>query len=291
MQATLSRHINFALSIRLTLAVSVFVGIIPDFCCAQESPLTGTRIELTGDASIELLAIRRKRASNDIAWNPQGQTIPVESSWPAFPKIRGADFRYAFVFKINGLDKARAIAWDTQGVTWSWSDFNTRRDFAGAFSEDGKLSSGDLRLGILGDWGPWQQVSKDGTIENPVVVEGDAALVYQSIKSLVVLGTDLPKVFVNCHGNDGPVNHLSWVVPNAWCEIEAIDIGGVSHSSRGTSIHNKVQVPFFDLREIELKCWRFRLRPVLQWVDYKDVPLVPGQSTVTAKLTTPTAIK
>lgn len=291
MQATLPWHINFALSIKLALAVSVFVGMIADFCCAQESPLNGTKIELTGDASIELLAIRRNRESSDIAWNPQGRTIPVESSWPAFPKIRGADFRYAFVFRINGLDKGRAIAWDTQGVTWSWSDFNSPRDFAGAFSEDGKLASGNLRLGILGAWGPWQQVSKDGTLEDPVFVDDDAALVYQSVKSLVVLGTDMPVVFVNCNGNDGPVNHLSWVVPNAWCEIEAIDKDGVAHSSRGTGNHGKVQVPFFDLSEIELKGWRFRLRPVLHWVNFKEVPLLPGPSNFTAQLTTPTISK
>ena len=143
------------------------------------------------------------------------------------------------------------------------------------------LPSTGIRVGVLDHWGPWQPADADGTIVSRVETPRPVANLYRSISSLNVMGKSAPKIGLNRKHASQPMARF------ADYEVIAVDALGVRHPRRGAAIWNHDQVPYFDLRDIDLESFEFRLRPYVQWAEFKNVPLKPGEPAAEVSVTEP----
>lgn len=234
---------------------------------------------LRDGATIELVAVIGIDDAGEIAWQPDGCATEISEDWPNVLRGRNDSPTHGFLFKFGGFKEGQGIGWDAPLMTPLPGEL-----LEGFVSVSGKFSrtlSIDIRVGVLGEWGPWQPVDTDGSITNRVFVAGPSADLYTSIKSLSVVGKPTPRVAPNRKEGLQPLASL------AEYEVTAVDSQGQRHRRIGVGVLNNTQAPWFDLDKVNLTSFEFRLRPYTQWVKFKNVPLQAAVPAVEVSVTSP----
>ncbi|WP_146391701.1 hypothetical protein [Allorhodopirellula solitaria] len=220
---------------------------------------------LRDGATIELVAVIRIDDAGNIAWQPDGCMTEISDDWPDVLRVKNDNPSHGFLFKFDGFKKGRGIGWDTRLTTPLPGKL--LKGFVSVTGKFPKVRSTDIRVGVLGEWGPWQPVEVDGSITSRVNVAGPSTALYTSIDSLNVMGKSKPLVAPNREEGSQPLASL------AEYEVVAVDSQGQRHRRKGVGVWKDTQAPYFDLSKIDLSSFEFRLRPYTQWVEFKNVPL------------------
>ena len=235
---------------------------------------------------IELVAIVRMDKTVRTAWAPDGSKIGISEKWSKITEVRVQKPTHGFVFRCKGFQKGQNLGWGNlvRGMVTPILKDDVP-EFVSISKEFQDGSTDKFRVGILGEWGPWQRIDTEGEPEDSKPVPKDLKPLYQLVKGAEILGgRETTSPLKTGFGLMGVVGNKQFEDFGQW-EAVVVDGEGKRHDRRGAGIWNNGQVPYFGLAKDDISHFEYRMRPYLEWMTFENIPLESGTDTK-AKVTT-----
>jgi hypothetical protein len=228
--------------------------------------------------SIELVAIVRMDKEKPFAWTPQGAKIEISEKWGRITEVRDLNPTHGFVFRCQGFSKGQNLGWRDirPGATPILKDEIPEWVTVSAKIKEGSTTK--IRVGVMGEWGPWRRVHPNGMPADEKPVPKAFQELYGFVKSVETFEgnrNDINNRLKYGFGLNGVVGNKQ-VVDLCEYEVVAIDGDGKRHHGTGVGIWKGGQIPYFGLTEDDLAFFEYRMRPYTEWVTFENIPLKPS---------------
>jgi hypothetical protein len=211
------------------------------------------------------------------AWTPKGNPIEISEKWSEITEVARQQPTHGFVFRCRGFQKGQDLGWGNLVPGMATPILNDDvPEFVSISKTIKEGSTTKIRVGILGEWGPWQKIDAEGKPLDSKPVAKELKPLYRLVQSVEILdGKDSERRLKTGFGLKGIVGNKPFETQGQW-EAVVLDGEGKRHDRRGVGLWNGGPIPYFGLAKDDISHFEYRLRPYLEWITFENLPLEPG---------------
>jgi beta-lactamase regulating signal transducer with metallopeptidase domain len=260
------------LSIFISVTVSVDANELE---LTTDEPTAVFVAQVTEAISVELHGVVNAAPNSVGCWQADGTSMKRKDDWPEVLAVRDQNPTHGFVFRLKGISKTQSLAWRIPGQ-WAVPDHVKGPNqivIPSTRITDGETV--DLEVGITtADWGPWQRVEKNGSVDQPVQADPVLQNCYDGVGTDVHVGNiGTLLTGLELRGIPSSESRMDY-------EVVAIGVDGVRHAFNGASASAAGNtIRYFSQKIADIKYFEFRLRPYHQWATFENVSLTNDHKT------------